>query len=99
MLKRFVNRVSKYPEVQLITVRGNQITVVVQKAKAKIYLHVNNLMEKVNQKQFYGESLEATVKDRVDKDELSQMLSDPGVAYVRQEVFDLIDEVPGNHSA
>ena len=43
--------------------------------------HVNNLLEKVNQKQFYGDSLEATVKDRVDKDELSQMLSDPGGAY------------------
>ena len=41
MQKRFVSKIRKLSEVQAILVRGVQITVIVDKAEAKIYLRVD----------------------------------------------------------
>ena len=87
MQKRFVSKIRKLPEVQAILVRGGQFTVIVDKAEAKIYLRVNSLVETINAKLFHGEPFEAAVRDDVNPEQLREILREPGVVYVRQDIL------------
>jgi serine/threonine protein kinase len=87
MLKRFTKEISKFPEVQAIIVRGDQVTVVVDQAKAKLYLRVNSLIDLVNKKLYFGGHVEAAVRDDLPSDEFQRMLREPRVIYVRDDVI------------
>jgi hypothetical protein len=86
MLSRFVAKVSKFPGVKAITIKEDQITVVVEKAQAKIYIRVNSLLETVNRKLYFGKRLTAAVRDDLTKEEFQRMMKEPGVAYVSEDV-------------
>jgi hypothetical protein len=88
MLKVFVAKVRKMKEVQVIAIRGNRITIVADRAPARLFLRVNGLVETVNGKLFFGEPIEAAVCDDLTDEALAQMLREPGVAYVREDVAD-----------
>ena len=87
LLKRFVTRIRGLKEVQAILVRDGRITVIVDKAQARVYVRVNNLVEKSNGKLFHGEPFEATVRDDMTEAQLLETLREPGVAYVRKDLL------------
>ncbi len=84
MIQRFVSKVSKLPEVNIITARENLITVVVQNATASLYLRINSLTETLNKKIFYGEPLQVAIRDDLDAEAVQTMLREPGVRFVRE---------------
>jgi serine/threonine protein kinase len=94
MLKRFTKEISKFPEVRAIIVRGDQVTVVVDQAKAKLYLRVNSLVDSVNKKLYFGGNIEAAVRDDLSSDEFQRMLREPRVIYVRDDVILKSDTEP-----
>lgn len=87
LLRRVVSRVKTMQQVQAIVVRGNQITVIVDKAQASVYMRVNRATETANAKLFRGEPFEAAVRDNLTAGELSAMLGEPGVVYVRANLL------------
>jgi serine/threonine protein kinase len=87
MLKRFTKEISKFPEVRAIVVRGDQVTVIVDQAKAKLYLRVNSLIDLVNKKLYLGGNVEAAVRDDLSSAEFQRMLREPRVVYVRDDVI------------
>ncbi len=87
MLKRFTKEISKFPEVRAIIVRGDQVTVVVDQAKAKLYLRVNRLVDSVNKKLYFGGNIEAAVRDDLSSNEFQRILREPRVIYIRDDVI------------
>jgi serine/threonine protein kinase len=85
MLNRFVAKVSKFPEVKAISVKEGRITVVVEKAQAKIYIKVNSLINALNKKLYFGKPLTVAVRDDLSKDDFQRMMREPGVAYVSED--------------
>jgi len=88
MLKRFVAKVSKMPEVRLIAFQNNCATVVIDRVQAKTYLRINSLMESVNKKLYFGKPMVAAVRDDVTPEEFRRMLKEPGVLYVCEDAFE-----------
>lgn len=86
MLKRFAAKVSKFPSVKAIFVKQDHITVVVDKAQAAIYLHVNSLVNEANRKIVIGEPLTASVRDDLPPGDFQRLLRQPGVVYVSDDV-------------
>ena len=86
LLRRFVAKVGKMPEVQMVSVSGTEVTVVADKALAKTYVRINALMDSVNTKMFFGEPFTVTVREDVSADEAHSLLSRPGVLFVRDDV-------------
>jgi serine/threonine protein kinase len=87
MIEMFVAKVSDYPEVKAVRVRGNHITVFLDKAQAGVYVRINGLLETVNQKLFYGDPIEVALRDDEAGDSFQSMLREPGVAYVRDDAI------------
>jgi serine/threonine protein kinase len=86
MVSRFVAKIAKFSEVEAIYLHGDVMTVVVDKAQAKLYLRINSLLETVNKKLYFGQPLKAAVRDDVSAEELQRLLREPGVLYVREDV-------------
>jgi serine/threonine protein kinase len=87
MLKWFVGRVSRIPEVEAVIVRGDLVTVIVNRAQAGTYVRVQGYLDNVNKKLFYGAPVETTVRDDIKGEELRQILREPGVSYVREGIL------------
>jgi hypothetical protein len=87
LVRWFAARARKQDEVQAIFVRGSRITVVVGKAEARVYVRVNDLLETINGKLFYGDRFEAIVRDDLAPDQFREALREPGVVYVREDVL------------
>ena len=77
-------RLRKMPEVRVIALSDNNLTVIVDQAQAAMYARVHDLVEGVNRKLYFGAPLTGSVRDDVPPDELSKVLQRPGVLYVRQ---------------
>jgi predicted Ser/Thr protein kinase len=88
LMKRFGAKVRKMPEVRLIVFDEQRVTVVADKALAKTYVRVNALLDKVNERMFFGEPFSVTVRDDVPAEELRALLQGPGVVYVRDDVLE-----------
>jgi ABC-type ATPase with predicted acetyltransferase domain len=61
--------------------------VIVDQAKAKLYIRVNSLIDLVNKKLFIGGKVEAAVRDDLSSDEFQRILREPKVIYVRDDVI------------
>jgi len=88
LVKRFVAKISKLPEVRAILVRGDGLTVIVDQAKAKMYIRINSLVDTINRKRFFGDPVKAEVRDDLSPEELQKDLRKPGVVYVREDVLE-----------
>ena len=62
------------------------MTVVLDKAPAKVYIHISSLLDAVNAKLFYGKPLTVTIRDDMTDVELRSLIKQPGAAYVRDDV-------------
>jgi len=85
LTRRFAARVSKLPEVKLVTASGKHLTVVVDQIQAKTYLRVHGAIDSINRKLFFGEPLSVTLKDDISPEEYRQMLRAPGIIYLRDD--------------
>lgn len=85
MLRRFVAKVSKLPEVRVVVIDGKLATVLVERAPAKLYQRINDLMSACNRKLFFGEPMKVAIRDEVGPEELRKILAQPGVRYVRED--------------
>ncbi len=88
LLKRFVSRTSRLPEVKLIVFQNNRATIVVDRMQAKTYLRINSLLESANRKLYFGEPMAAAIRDDVSPEEFRRMLQEPGVLYIREDAFE-----------
>lgn len=86
MLKRFTGKVSEFPEVRAIIVRGDQVTIIVDRAMAKTYIRINSLIDSMNKKLYFGSRIESAVRDDLSSEEFQRVLREPGVVYIRDDV-------------
>lgn len=86
MLNRFVSRMRRLEAVRAVLIQESLITVVVDVAQAKLYIHMNSLVDQINKKLFFGKPVAITVRDDFSAEEFQAMLREPGVAYVRDDV-------------
>jgi len=91
MLKRFVDKISKFPNVKAVIIKEDRVTVIVEKAQANIYVHVNSLIEEINKKLYLGRPVSAAIRDDLTSEEFQRMVREPGVSYIKD---DAILEVP-----
>lgn len=85
LTRRFAARVSKLPEVRLVTASDKHVTVVVDQIQAKTYLRVHGAIDAINMKLFFGGPLSVTLKDDISPEEYRQMLRAPGIIYLRDD--------------
>jgi len=85
MLNAFTKKVSKFPEVRAIIIRDNQVTVVISKAPAKIYIRISSLVDAINRKLYFSQPIAAAIKDDLSEPEFRNLLRTPGVVYARDE--------------
>jgi hypothetical protein len=81
----FAKKVSKFPEVRLVSVRDDRITVVVDKAPAKVYIRITALVDELNRSLFIGKDIKAEIKTEIPEAEARTMLTQVGVVYAREE--------------
>ena len=86
MLKKFTVKLSEFPEVRAISLKDDQIIVIVDQAMAKLYLRINSMIEAVNKKLYFGKPVKAAVRDDLSNQEFQKVLREPGVMYVREDV-------------
>jgi predicted Ser/Thr protein kinase len=85
LLAAFTKKVAKFPEVRLIVVRENRVTVVLDKAPAKVYIRITALIEELNQRLYVGRDITAEVKSEVPEAEVQAMLKQVGVVYAHED--------------
>jgi len=59
----------------------------IRKLPEEIYLRVNSLVETINAKLFHGDPFEAAIRDDVSREQLREVLREPGVVYVREDIL------------
>jgi len=84
-LAAFTKKIAKFPEVRLIVIRENHVTIVIDKAPAKVYIRITALIEELNQRLYVGRDVTAEVKSEIPEAEVQTMLRQVGVVYAREE--------------
>lgn len=87
MINKFTSEVSKYKEVKAIFIRENRITVVIDEAKASLYIRINSLIDMMNKKLYFGIPLEVSIRDDVPPEEFQKILQESGLVYVEDDVI------------
>ncbi|OGD22477.1 MAG: hypothetical protein A2W03_02640 [Candidatus Aminicenantes bacterium RBG_16_63_16] len=87
LLARFIKRAAAIPEVRAVAVRDDQVTVVLDKAPAKVYIHISSLLDAANARLFYGKPFTMAIRDDMTDVELRSLIKQPGAAYVRDDVM------------
>lgn len=85
LLAAFTKKIAKFPEVRLVTVREDRLTVVLDKAPAKVYIRITALVEDLNRRLFVGRDVKAEVKSEIPEAEVQAMLRQVGIVYAREE--------------
>jgi serine/threonine protein kinase len=86
MLTDFSKKISKLPEVKAVVIQEARVTVVLDKAPAKTYIHINSLIESLNSRLFFGKPAVVEIKDTITGAELKKLIRQPGVVYVRDDI-------------
>jgi hypothetical protein len=94
MLQGFTKKVSALPEVKAVIIKGDRMTVVMDKAPAKTYIRITSLIDAINKKLFLGKPVTGVIKDDLDDREFQNMLRDTGIVYARD---DIMLEAPGKN--
>jgi predicted Ser/Thr protein kinase len=85
LIAAFAKKVRKFPEVRLVSMRDDRLTVVVDKAPAKVYIRINALLDELNSSLFVGKDIKAEIKSEVPEAEARTLLTQVGVVYAREE--------------
>jgi serine/threonine protein kinase len=87
MIDGLVKKVSKFPSVKAVVVKGDQVTVVSEQAPAKVSIRLTGLVEEINRKLVFGKPVAAEIRNDISEDELQGLLKQTGVVYVRDDVL------------
>ncbi len=87
LIAAFAKNISKLPSVLAVVVRGDEITIVVNKAPASVYLRVTGLVEAMNGKLFFGKPVSAEIKSDLPADEVRALVKQFGVVYLRNDLM------------
>ncbi|MGZ5479051.1 MAG: serine/threonine-protein kinase [Candidatus Aminicenantales bacterium] len=85
VIAAFAKKVGRFPEVRLVTVRDERVTVVVDQAPAKVYIRITALVDELNRSIFFGQDVKAEIKTEIPEAEAKTMLTQMGVIYAREE--------------
>ncbi len=85
MIATFAKKVGRFPEVRLVTVRDDRVTVVVDRAPAKVYIRITALVDELNRSIFFGQDVKAEIKTEIPEAEAKTMLTQMGVIYARED--------------
>ena len=88
MLRLFVRKTGKIPEVRMITCKDEQLTVHIDRAGAGLYLRINETITACNRRIFFGKAMTVAIRTDSPQDELNRALNDTGVHYVRPDVVE-----------
>jgi serine/threonine protein kinase len=83
----FVRRLTKIPEVRLITLQSQQFTVVVDRPVAQLYSRINHQLKACNGKLYFGHPMTVSILHGLDPERTRELLSGPGVQFVREDVL------------
>jgi hypothetical protein len=81
----FAKKVSRFPEVRLVTVRDDRVTVVVDKAPAKVYIRITALVDDLNRSLFFEKDVKAEIRTEVPETEAQTLATQMGVVYARED--------------
>jgi hypothetical protein len=84
-LELCVRKLAKIPEVSIVLCHEHEFTVVVDRATSQLYGRINQLVNVQNRKLFFGRPMAVSIRHGLTEPEKSQLLSTPGVQYVRGE--------------
>jgi hypothetical protein len=84
-LESFVRKVARIPEVRVIVCIDRRITVVVDRAVSQLYGRIHTQLNECNRRLFFGQPMSVAIRHELSDPELRQLLSGPGVHYVRAE--------------
>jgi predicted Ser/Thr protein kinase len=87
MIAAFAKKIGKFPQVRLIVVRENRVTVVLDKAPAKVYIRITALVDDLNRRLFVGKDVAAEVKPELPEAEVRAMQRQVGVVYAREDAL------------
>jgi serine/threonine protein kinase len=82
----FVRKMARVPEVRFIACHDRRITVSVDRAAGQLYARINEQLSACNRKLFFGEPMSVVIRSDLTAEETRQLLSGPGVQYVRENV-------------
>ncbi len=82
--RSFVRKVTRMPEVRLVTLEGLRFTVLADRAQARTYVRANALIDSINASMFFGQPFTLVVRDQLTSEEERALLSGPGVLYLRE---------------
>jgi predicted Ser/Thr protein kinase len=85
LVANFAKKLGRFPEVRLVTVRDDRLTVVVDPAPAKVYLRINALLDELNRSLFVGKDIKGEIKTDIDDVQARTMMTQMGVVYAREE--------------
>jgi len=85
LVRKFVAKARKLPEVRVICHETGKLSVVTDKALARTYVRLNATLDAVNGSMFFGEPFSMTIRDDMPAEEEKALLQSPGVVYVREE--------------
>jgi serine/threonine protein kinase len=86
MLTDFSKKISKLPEIKAVVIQEDRVTVVLDRAPAKTYIHINRQVESLNSRLFFGKPAVIEIKDDLTNTELQRLIRQPGVVYVRDDI-------------
>ena len=84
----FVRRVSKIPEVRLISCQDERISVVVDGPTAQLYERINAHLRTCNRKRYFGPAMSLSVLHELSSEQTRTLLVSPGVQFVRDDVLE-----------
>jgi serine/threonine protein kinase len=87
LLTDFSKKLSKLPEAKAVIIQEDRVTVVLDKAPAKTYIHINRQIESLNSRLFFGKPAAVEIKDDLTDAELKKFIRQPGVIYIRDDIM------------
>ena len=84
LVAAFAKKVSRFPEVRLVTIRDDRVIVAVDKAPAKVYIRITALVDELNRSLFIGKDIKAEIRTEIPETEAATMLTQMGVVYARE---------------
>jgi hypothetical protein len=85
LIAAFTKKVARFSEVRLITVVDDRVTVVLDKAPAKVYVRITALVDELNRSLFIGKDIKAEIRSEITEAEAQAILRQVGVVYAREE--------------
>ncbi len=86
-LQALAKKLKDFPEVKAMFIRGEQVTIVLDKAPAKTYIKINGLIDSVNEKIHFGKPVEAALRDDLGEADFQSLLRTVGLVYAREDVL------------